>query len=76
MRKTGTSLNLILAALLGQRSKWPHVRLTFAYIARGFVTGIYINNIQQNAKDAGIYYCKLTLHVSDVYRTHHEYIKL
>ena len=30
--------------------------------------------MQQNA---GIYYCKITLHVSGVYRTHHEeYIKL
>jgi len=28
-------------------------------------------------KKAGIYYCKLTLHVSGVYRPHHqEYIKL
>jgi hypothetical protein len=35
----------------------------------------YINKIQQYATDAGIYYCKITLHVSGVYRTHHqEYI--
>ena len=38
---------------------------------------LYINKIEQNATVAGIYYCKLTLHVSGVYRTHHqEYIKL
>jgi len=37
----------------------------------------YINNIQQDATDAGFHYCKFTLHVSGVYRPHHqEYIKL
>jgi len=36
-----------------------------------------IIKIQQDATGAGIYYCKLTLHVSGVYRPHHqEYIKL
>jgi len=40
-------------------------------------SSLYSNKIQQDATDAGIYYCKLTLHVSGVYRTHHqEYIKL
>ena len=37
----------------------------------------YINNIQQDATSAGVYYSKLTVHVSDVYRPHHqEYIKV
>jgi len=35
-----------------------------------------INKIQQDATGAGIYYCKLTLHVSGIYRPHHQYIKL
>ena len=40
-------------------------------------SSLYINKTQQDATDAGIYYCKLTPHVSGVYRTHHqEYIKL
>ena len=40
-------------------------------------SSLYINKIQQDATDAGIYYCKLTLRVSGVYRTHQqEYIKL
>jgi len=37
----------------------------------------YTNKIQQDATDAGVYYCTLTLHVSGFYRPHHqEYIKL
>ena len=40
-------------------------------------SSLYINKIQQDATDAGIYYCRLTLHVSGVHRTHHqEHIKL
>ena len=40
-------------------------------------SSFYINRIQQDATDAGFYYCKITLHVSGVYRPHHqEYIKL
>ena len=36
-----------------------------------------VNKIQQDATGAAIYYCNLTLHVSGVYRPHHqEYIKL
>jgi len=30
-------------------------------------SSFYINKIQQDATDAGIYYCKLTVHVSGVY---------
>ena len=38
---------------------------------------INISNMQKDTTDADIYYCKFTLHVSGIYRTHHqEYIKL
>jgi len=37
----------------------------------------YIYKIQQDATDASIFYYKITVHVSVVYRSHHqEYIKL
>ena len=32
-------------------------------------SSLYMNKIQLDATDAGIYHCKLTLHVSGVYRT-------
>ena len=38
---------------------------------------VYINKIQRDASMQVFIYCKITLHVSGVYRTHHqEYIKL
>ena len=41
---------------------------------------VYINKIQQDAtlcRYLGVIYCKITLHISGVHRTHHqEYIKL
>ena len=40
-------------------------------------SSLYINKIQQDATNAGIYLLKIILHVSGVYRTHHqEYNKL
>ena len=49
----------------------------FSYLSTKDIKIKYINKIQQDATDTGINYCKITLHVSGVYRTHHqEYIKL
>ena len=45
------------------------------YVYHGLRT--HALEIQQDATDAGIYYCKLTLNVSGVYQPHcHAYIKL
>jgi len=52
---------------------------TFQFILYSWfrASSLYINKIQQDATNAGVYYCKITLHVSIVYRTRHqEYIKL
>ena len=56
---------------------WDVAATLFYILKEKYFDTIYINKIQQDATDAGINYCKLTLHVSGVYRPHHqEYIKL
>ena len=59
------------------KSNGEKASLYFQPILMGNKSDKYINKIQQDATDAGIYYCKLILHVSGVCRPHHqEYIKL
>jgi len=60
-------------------SKMPQLVRTYVFsnVQFKYRQIYYINKIQQDATNAGIYHCKLTLHVSGVYRLHHkEYIKL
>jgi hypothetical protein len=54
-------------------AKWHKIMLYSLFRTSSF----YINKIQKYATRAGIYYCKITVHVSVVYRPHHqECIKL